>query len=129
MLIDAAVRFIFPNTTELLKTFNPLTYDIAVREILIPEAATRIIQDDLKIGREDAVAVLEQSYTFGIVLHPDNDDCEFYTAATRSISMSHSRAQWALPVYEASGSTLGFEAWLQKQKELETAVIDLTNDD
>ncbi|KAF7349145.1 hypothetical protein MVEN_01436800 [Mycena venus] len=123
-LLDITIRFMFPDTELLLKTFHPLTYDIAIREILIPETVTRLIQQDLDLGSEDAVAVLKQSYTFGITLQPSDDDCEFYMAAMHSISRSHRRTEWSLRVWEAEGTASGldFESWLRKQMDLEHGV-------
>ncbi|KAJ7781695.1 hypothetical protein B0H14DRAFT_3585742 [Mycena olivaceomarginata] len=123
-LLDIAIQFMFPDTEVLLKTFHPLTYDIAIREILIPETVTRLIQQDLGLGPEDTIAILKQSYTFGITLHPGDDDCEFYMAAMHSISRSHRRTEWLLRVWEAEGAALGldFESWLRKQMNLEQGV-------
>ncbi|KAJ7663616.1 hypothetical protein B0H17DRAFT_1143944 [Mycena rosella] len=47
-------------------------YGECVHEILILETVTRLIQHDLGLG-SDAIAVLKQSYTFGITLHPGDD--------------------------------------------------------
>ncbi|KAJ7270602.1 hypothetical protein B0H12DRAFT_1177792 [Mycena haematopus] len=146
-IIYPTLRFMFPDSPELLAVFHPLTYDIIIREILIPEATIRLIQVDLDVGAEDAIPVLKESHNFGLVLHPADDDCEFYARAMTCIADSHRRAGWALRVYEASDSNLPFESWLQEQKAVEEAakvkvepremtlgggrgeVIDLTNDD
>ncbi|KAJ7189096.1 hypothetical protein C8R46DRAFT_1244561 [Mycena filopes] len=147
-LLDPTIRFMFPDSPDLLTKFHPLTYDIIIREVLIPEAAIRLVASDLGIATKDAVAVLHESYSFGIGFHPADDDCPFYLAAMQTMAKSHRRAGWSLRTWEASGSSLGFEAWLSNQREMEEAlavksepreqrlswkgcneVIDLTGDD
>ncbi|KAJ7224210.1 hypothetical protein GGX14DRAFT_350635 [Mycena pura] len=118
-LLETTLRFMFPDSQDLVNKFLPLTYHIALWEILIPEAAIQLIQQDLDIGPEDAISILQQSHTFGLTLHPSKDDCEFLMAAVRLISKSHRRTQWSLRAYEASGSNLDFEAWLQNQRDME----------
>ncbi|KAJ7831280.1 hypothetical protein B0H13DRAFT_2289276 [Mycena leptocephala] len=121
-ILDTTLRFMFPDCQAFVRKFHPLTYNIAIREVLIPEATIRIIQNDLNIEPKEAIVVLKESHTFGLVLHPSEDDCEFHRAAVLSISRSHRRTQWSLRTWEASGTTLDFEAWLQDQKDMEAAL-------
>ncbi|KAJ6461814.1 hypothetical protein C8R45DRAFT_841964, partial [Mycena sanguinolenta] len=117
-MFDITLRFMFPDTFD-ITNFRPLTYDIALREVLIPEAAVRLIQEDLDITVIEAIAIHKESYTFGVILHPVNDNCKFYNTALSTIARSHRRTRWGLHCWEASGSTLGYEEWLQEQQELE----------
>ena len=118
-VMDTTLRFMFPDNPDLATSFIPLTYDIFVREVLIPEATIRLVQQDLGITPEAAIIVLKESHIFGLVLHPVDDDCEFYLAALLSISKSHRRTQWSLRTWEACGTALDFETWLQGQKDME----------
>ncbi|KAJ7260394.1 hypothetical protein B0H12DRAFT_980108, partial [Mycena haematopus] len=63
------LHFLFPDNFD-LNQFYPLTYEMIVREVLIPEAAVRIIQADLDITPEAAAAVIQDSHTFGTIFHP-----------------------------------------------------------
>ncbi|KAJ7917653.1 hypothetical protein B0H13DRAFT_1994483 [Mycena leptocephala] len=121
-ILDTTLRFIFPDCQDFVRKFHPLTYNIAIREVLIPEATIHIIQNDLNIELKEAIVVLKESHTFGLVLHPSEDDCEFHRAAVLSISRSHRHTQWSLRTWEASRTTLDFEAWLQDQKDMEAAL-------
>ncbi|KAJ7080153.1 hypothetical protein B0H15DRAFT_804147 [Mycena belliarum] len=120
-LLDITLWFMFPPSID-LAPFHPLTYDIILREVLIPEATLQLIQQDLEVAPDEAIEILKQSHTFGLVQNPADDNCEYYIAAMRSISMSHRRAEWSLRTWEASGTDLDFEPWLQGQKELEEAI-------
>jgi hypothetical protein len=121
-LIDMVLRFMFSDTTFDISSFHPLTYDIVLREVLIPEAASRLIRHDMGITLQAATVVLEESHNFGRTLHPSNDDCEFYNAALSTIARSHRRTAWGLRVWEASGSRLDFHAWLQEQRDMEETI-------
>ena len=45
--------------------------------VLIPEAATMLIQDDLKCTRERAMEVKALSTSFGMMAYPADDDLDF----------------------------------------------------
>ncbi|KAJ7506222.1 hypothetical protein B0H11DRAFT_1653124, partial [Mycena galericulata] len=68
-IFTVALRFMFPDTLD-LDLYAPLTYDIVLREVLIPEAATRILQQDLNLTPRAAKQVLTDSYLFGVTRHP-----------------------------------------------------------
>ncbi|KAJ7172784.1 hypothetical protein C8R43DRAFT_855301, partial [Mycena crocata] len=64
-----AVKFMFPDKLD-LDLYAPLTYDIVLHEVLIPEAVTRIIQDDLNVAPRAARSIVWDSHLFGIHRHP-----------------------------------------------------------
>ncbi|KAJ6497906.1 hypothetical protein C8R45DRAFT_926497 [Mycena sanguinolenta] len=115
-LIYPTLQFLFPESPDLLEALHPLTYDILLREILIPETTIRLIQDDLHVSPENVIGILKSSHNFGPALHPADDNCPIYERALNCIADSHCRAEWALSIYESSGSDLPFDMWLQKQK-------------
>ena len=45
--------------------------------VLIPEAATMLIQDDLKCTRERALELKNLSTCFGMMAYPADDDLDF----------------------------------------------------
>lgn len=131
----------FPPTDD-FSQFSPLTYDIVLYEIFVPEVAVRLIQEDLHVSPEDAISILRESYSFGLTLHP-SDDCPCYNFAARIIAPSHRNHNWSYKVYKESGTDVDFESWLQHQMSKEGVAatkvepmdmegsnfIDLTNDD
>ncbi|KAJ7064382.1 hypothetical protein B0H15DRAFT_764899, partial [Mycena belliarum] len=72
-IMTVAVRFMFPDVLD-LAPFKPLVYDTLVREVLMPEAARRIVQEDLKLTLFAAKNTLKDSHLFGSVQHPASDD-------------------------------------------------------
>ncbi|KAJ7811483.1 hypothetical protein B0H14DRAFT_2181132, partial [Mycena olivaceomarginata] len=71
-IFDYTLHFMFPDSLD-LSDFYPLTYEMLIREVLVPESAVHIIQADLLLTAEDAATVVEESYGFGNILHPAND--------------------------------------------------------
>ncbi|KAJ7451205.1 hypothetical protein B0H11DRAFT_1692711, partial [Mycena galericulata] len=68
-MLDTTLRSMFPDSLD-YSNFHPLTYAIIIREILIPEATIRLIQQDLTVSPGAAIDILQQSHHFGLVLHP-----------------------------------------------------------
>jgi hypothetical protein len=106
----------FPDTPDTFDPtiFQPLTYTLIIHKVLVPETAVRLIQEDL--GLTSGLTVLQDSYQLGLVLHPQNDDCKFFSRAVELITESHRRGQAAVKLWEASGTKLDFESWMQQEK-------------
>ncbi|KAJ7211528.1 hypothetical protein C8J57DRAFT_947286, partial [Mycena rebaudengoi] len=66
-IFAVAVRFMFPDSID-LEAFSPLSYDILLREVLIPEAAVRIVQEDLGLTAKAAKDTLKRSHSFRVAL-------------------------------------------------------------
>lgn len=45
-----------------------------VANVLVPEVAVQLIQADLSIAREAAIAVLKESHVYGKTVYPEDDD-------------------------------------------------------
>ncbi|KAJ7781676.1 hypothetical protein B0H14DRAFT_3164113 [Mycena olivaceomarginata] len=80
-LFTIAVRYMFPDSEDVWGPFAPLSYAVVLREVLVPEAVTRIVQADLKITARSAKAVISHSYRFGLVRHPASTDSPAIEAA------------------------------------------------
>ncbi|KAJ6570316.1 hypothetical protein B0H10DRAFT_1964782 [Mycena sp. CBHHK59/15] len=115
-IFDHTLHFMFPDNFD-LADFYSLTYEMIIREVLIPEAAVRIIQADLNLTANAAATVIAESHTFGNVLHPADDDCPFLMKCLRRIAQANQRAQSAARSWQASGTDLSFNNWVQVQKE------------
>lgn len=134
-----ALRFMFPDNLD-LDSYAPLPYDIVLREVLIPEAATRIIQQDLDLPARDAKGVLKDSYIFGVTRHPSLNDCPALDEAIHYTTDLEQRAKSAYRSWVASRSSLTLKDWVDGQKVKwepvdvqipkgsERIVIDLTGD-
>lgn len=107
----------FPDSPDLV--IPPLTYQIFIREVLIPEAVARIIQADLELQLpEDAVSIIEDSHQFGLTLHPVDDDCPHLMHALQVITERNQRIQSMVRSWEASRTDLPLEEWTESQKKL-----------
>ncbi|KAK7038549.1 hypothetical protein R3P38DRAFT_2615724 [Favolaschia claudopus] len=115
-IIYPTLCFIFPDLLDLLNTAQPLTYDILIREVLIPEATVRLIQSDLEVDRVRAVTILRDSYQFGLGLHQADDDCPFHFQAMMCIADTHIHPNCSFQEYYDSGSEMPFEMWLRAKK-------------
>ncbi|KAK7027185.1 hypothetical protein R3P38DRAFT_2623899 [Favolaschia claudopus] len=115
-IIYPTLCFLFPDLPNLLSACQPLTYDILIREVLIPEATVRLIQADLEVDHTRAVAILHESYQFGLGLHQADDDCPFYSQAMMCIAESNIHPNCSFEEYYNSDSELPFNMWLRDQR-------------
>jgi len=120
-IIITAIQHLFPRSSINLVDIRPLTYDILVREVLALEAATRLIQTDLKISRQEAIGILEDSCTFGNNLHdassPGNE-----IHIQNAVHWAQRSGRLDASVYRSwveSGSQLPIFEWVKEQKEKE----------
>lgn len=116
-----ALQFMFPDTFDLF-LYRPLSYATLLAEVILPEAVVRIIQADLNLSRKAAINTLRESYSFGVHVHPTNDDSLYVSEARRITTESSRRAQSAYRSWVASGSLLSFNMWAEEQKDLEAAL-------
>ncbi|KAJ7222754.1 hypothetical protein B0H12DRAFT_1241061 [Mycena haematopus] len=110
-----AVRFMFPDNID-LDLYAPLTYDIVLREVLVPEAAARIIQQDLKLSPRVAKQVLIDSHLFGVTRHPSSSESPAVAKAIKYTMQIELRAKSAYRSWMASKSPLTLSDWLDEQK-------------
>ncbi|KAJ7241322.1 hypothetical protein B0H12DRAFT_1133693 [Mycena haematopus] len=54
--------------------YRPLTWDQVIEQVLIPEALSCLIAEDLDLDPEDAITVIQDSTPFGLAYHSDPDD-------------------------------------------------------
>jgi hypothetical protein len=113
-LVTIAVRYMFPDSEDVWGPFAPLSYAVVLREVLVPEAVTRIVQADLKITAKSAKAVISHSYRFGLVRHPASTDSPAIEAAIR-YTMQNDQAVFR--AWLASESTLGLDEWREQVKQ------------
>ncbi|KAF7349649.1 hypothetical protein MSAN_01691300 [Mycena sanguinolenta] len=110
-----AVRFMFPDNCD-TNSYAPLTYDVVLREVLVPEAAARIIQQDLNISPHAAKQVLTDSYLFGVTRHPSSKECPALARAIKYTTQIQQRAKSAYRSWVASKSPLSLNDWIGEQK-------------
>jgi hypothetical protein len=86
-IISAALFFLFPLGSFDLTPFGPISWNLIISEILLPETAVSLIQQDLKLPREDAIKAMRESQRMGSHLHP-GDDSEHVDNAIRRANNS-----------------------------------------
>ena len=70
-----------------LQPYYPLTYNILMHEVLIPETVTNLIMEDLTVSRQVAVATMHDSQVFENTMHPLNDDSQHVLTARQMTCM------------------------------------------
>lgn len=118
------LRHMFPDSPDRfdLESIKPLTHEIFLREVLLPEVTIHLIQDDLSLSHEEAMHVLQESHHFGNILHPTDDDSSHVEdAARRAMELSRNEDA-AFRLWKAAGTTLSLEEWVVEQEELEEAL-------
>ncbi|KAJ7912485.1 hypothetical protein B0H13DRAFT_1874862 [Mycena leptocephala] len=113
-IFTIALRFMFPDTD--IASRAPLPYDIILREVLLPEAVVRIVQQDLKITPRAAKLVISVSYLFGTTRHPSSADCPAIASAVHYTTKIQQRAKSAYRLWVASGSRLALNDWVKLQR-------------
>ncbi|KAF5374001.1 hypothetical protein D9615_009909 [Tricholomella constricta] len=98
---------------------HPLSQDTFLREILVPEAAVLIIQEDLHLSRFQAIETLRASHTFGNTMHPIDDTCSIGHEATRRGMYIFQCLQPLFRFWQASKTMLDFETWAKEQNDKE----------
>ncbi|KAJ7653858.1 hypothetical protein B0H17DRAFT_1146920 [Mycena rosella] len=100
-----AVRFMFPDGVN-LEHYAPLPYSVVLAEVLLPEAAVRIVEQDLELSPRAAKRVLRESYLFGVNrTHPQ------LNPPMSLLQFVIQRRSWV-----ASGSSLHLNEWVALQK-------------
>ncbi|KAJ6477577.1 hypothetical protein C8R45DRAFT_1101893 [Mycena sanguinolenta] len=105
----------FPDDLD-LNSYSPLTYDIVLREVLVPEAAARIVQQDLNLSPRAARQVLTDSHLFGVTRHPSSDESPALAKAMQYTTQITQRAKSAYRSWVASRSPLSLSDWIDQQK-------------
>ncbi|KAJ7210574.1 hypothetical protein B0H12DRAFT_1225043 [Mycena haematopus] len=114
-ILSVALRFMFPDGFD-LSPFKPLTYDNLIREVLIPEAAKSIVQDDLGLTPLAAKTALRDSHVFGEVMHPSCLESPALEDAIRKTTKIQQRANVKYRLWVSADTNLGFDEWLEGQR-------------
>ena len=107
----------FDKTSYELRNLRPLSWDSVIRDVLLPEIVTRLIQEDLGLSRADAIHTFLDSDTFGKLMHPGDDSAALDDIQAKVTKM-FKQAQADLTAWENSGSTLDFNVWVKAQREV-----------
>jgi hypothetical protein len=63
----------FPAAT-ISSNYAPLSWEMLVKQVLVPETIVSLISADLKVEHDDAVEILDASTQFGLSYHSDSYD-------------------------------------------------------
>jgi hypothetical protein len=66
-IISIVLRKLYPQDKINMDALKPLSWSTFIEEVLLPEAAVHLIMEDLGNMYEDAVAVLQESRSFGVI--------------------------------------------------------------
>jgi hypothetical protein len=90
-IMSVALRFMFPDGMDLTHV-KPLTYAVLLNEVLLPEAAQHIVQEDLDLMPLAAKNTLRASHIFGVVQHPSSSESLALAEAIRKTTEITRRA-------------------------------------
>lgn len=73
-ILTLTLKFMFPDESFDINPFHPLSYQTFRNEVLLPEAATLLIQHDLPhLNHKAAINTMWASQKLGTLLHPGVD--------------------------------------------------------
>ncbi|KAJ7196351.1 hypothetical protein GGX14DRAFT_376152 [Mycena pura] len=113
-IVMVVLRFLFPDTPNIVELCTPLPYDVVLREVLLPETMVRIIQEDLQVGPRAAKSIIRSSHLFGTLLHPASVESPVVDEVNRYITEQRSNS--AYRTWISSGSRLSLEDWIEQQR-------------
>lgn len=67
--------------------FKRLSWDTLIQKVVLPETVVRLIQEDLRISREEAIATFRESGFFGNLMHPGDDQSRFHALQSKVAGM------------------------------------------
>ena len=85
-IIQHALRWMFPESPELLRNAHPLTFQLFIEHLLVPHVATVLIAEDNDLGLEEAHRLMLRSGEFGLHRFPVEDDDEELEDIIQSMS-------------------------------------------
>jgi hypothetical protein len=113
MILDITLTSMFPKGSFDI-TFQPLSYNTLIREVLVREAALLLIQEDLGFDRVKALKTLNSSDDYGTMLHP-GDDSPHIQAVIEKTTKAAQRQEALFRMWKASDSIESFSDWLREQ--------------
>lgn len=121
----------FPITAINLPAVRPLSYDMFVSRVILPEVCVRLIQQDLGLSYAAAVNTLQESDTFGqLQYHPGLELDEDVWKLTRAATALMDRHQDLLSTYSNANTELDFATWIEAQQDAgKTAAVKLEEAD
>lgn len=87
--MNVVLSSMFPESTA-GPVSKQISYPRLLEDVLIREAATLLIQDDLCITRERAIYVEKRSQNFGTAFHPGDDSTHLQSAIDRVVGETSS---------------------------------------
>ena len=77
-----AITFMFPDDSFDVTPFHPLDHTAIRTKVLLPEASTLLIQQDLPhLDRKSAIRTIQNSQQFGAEMHPGEDSVQRLAAS------------------------------------------------
>jgi hypothetical protein len=117
-ILMITLTFMFPDRSFDMMPFKPLSWTALLRDVLLPETAVCLIEDDLGVDREHAEDILKASQRFGRIFHSSDENPiidDLISKTTRITQIEEARHR----LWNASHSTLTFNAWVKEQEKAE----------
>ena len=129
----------------------PLSVSSVIRQVLLPEAAALLIQEDLDVSQETALKILCDSRIFGCIMYSSDQESSVIHDVLQKTSKDSMWSEGHYRAWRHAKSAMTFGEWLEDQrtngtrndmvvkreeiseifllKLLGVEVIDLTDDD
>lgn len=83
-ILNVVLSFMFPENTA-LPVAKQISYQRLIEAVLVREAATLLIEEDLHIDRKRAIYIAKRSQAFGTAFHPGDDSIHLQSAIDRVV--------------------------------------------
>lgn len=114
----------FPDRSFDMRPIRPLSHQSFLADVLLPEVATALIQQDLDIDRNIAVETLHNSRRYGSMLYPGTDtDSDVQTIIEKATSEMR-RYNALVERYQDACTDLDLPTWARVTAEKEAANAD-----
>lgn len=84
-ILNVVLAFMFPENIA-HPVLKQISYQRLIEDVLVREATTLLIEEDLRIDRERAIYILKRSQAFGTAFHPGDDSIHLQSAVDRVVS-------------------------------------------
>jgi hypothetical protein len=71
--MSIGLSLLFPDDSIDLQLYRPVPWKSLIHDVLLPETAVALIQEDLGFTREKAIKTMRKSQLFGSILFPGDD--------------------------------------------------------
>ena len=124
-----AITFMFPDNSFDVTPFHPLDHTAFRTKVLLPEASTLLIQQDLPhLDRKSAIRTMQNSQQFGAEMHPSEDSIHVDGIMERIVVKNRNANQQLAIKMEAQEAAIA-DSELEYKEVIENGKVVLLLDD